>query len=177
MDVIEMSIGGACIRIRLDWQGAPKTCRYFCNVITDGELDSAAVFRVLDDHTEQNLSDSTISIVQFGHGDGLNAPRTHIKHEDTRQSGRSHRRWTVSAARYEPGELYASFFVCMRDEPDLDHGGPRHPDGQGFCAFGEVIAGFDVLNLLHGEAGRSELLAPPRRVDAIRVVQDNNSPT
>ncbi|MFK7886728.1 MAG: MFS transporter [Gammaproteobacteria bacterium] len=170
MDVIDISIDGARIQIRLDWDGAPETCRYFCNAIKNGTLDPACVFRILDERNQLHSPEPPISVIQIGCLEGLDAPRTQIAHETTDRSGRAHQKWTVSAARYDPGELYASFFICMRDEPELDFGGQRNPDGQGFCAFGEVIAGFDTLQQLHAQAGEDELLIPPKPIEAIALL-------
>ena len=39
----------------------------------------------------------------------------------------------------------AEFFVCFGDQPALDYGGLRNPDGQGFAAFGRVVLGMDVM--------------------------------
>ena len=37
------------------------------------------------------------------------------------------------------------FFICVGDQPQLDFGGKRNPDGQGFAAFGRVVRGMDVV--------------------------------
>ena len=36
------------------------------------------------------------------------------------------------------------------DQPSLDFGGQRNPDGQGFAAFGRVIQGMDVARTVPG---------------------------
>ena len=46
----------------------------------------------------------------------------------------------------------------MRDEPVLDDGGPRHPDGHGFAAFGELIGGFEVAEKIFSKAEPEEFL-------------------
>ena len=37
------------------------------------------------------------------------------------------------------------FFICINDQPELDYGGKRNPDGQGFAAFGQVIKGMEIV--------------------------------
>ena len=81
-----------------------------------------------------------------------------IPHETTDQTGLSHKKWTVAAARFAIGKNYPSFFICMRDEPVLDFGGLRHPDGQGFAAFGQLTAGFDTANAIFSSAEPEEFL-------------------
>ena len=46
----------------------------------------------------------------------------------------------------------------MRHEPELDFGGSRQPDGQGFAAFGRVIDGFDTLERIYRRAELGEML-------------------
>ena len=51
-------------------------------------------------------------------------------------------------ARSEPGSAASEFFICINDQPELDFGGGRNPDGKGFAAFGKVIAGMDVIRAI-----------------------------
>ena len=44
-------------------------------------------------------------------------------------------------ARGGPDSATHSFFICIGDQPSLDQGGMRNADGQGFAAFGRVVAG------------------------------------
>ena len=46
----------------------------------------------------------------------------------------------------------------MRDEPELDFGGCRQPDGQGFAAFGQVIEGFKTLERIYQRGECDEML-------------------
>lgn len=46
----------------------------------------------------------------------------------------------------------------MGDEPELDFGGCRQADGQGFAAFGQVIEGFKMLEQIYQRAERDEML-------------------
>ena len=45
----------------------------------------------------------------------------------------------------QPDSGGAQFFVCVTDTPELDFGGRRNADGQGFAAFGRVVSGMDVI--------------------------------
>ncbi|MFX6040711.1 peptidylprolyl isomerase, partial [Acinetobacter baumannii] len=75
--------------------------------------------------------------------------RPAIAHETTKQTGLRHRDGTVSMARGAPGTATAEFFICLGDQPELDFGGRRNPDGQGFAAFGQVVQGMGVVRALH----------------------------
>ena len=48
-------------------------------------------------------------------------------------------------ARTNPNSATDQFFICIRDQPELDFGGRRNPDGQGFVAFGRVTKGMEVV--------------------------------
>ncbi len=74
-------------------------------------------------------------------------------------------------ARDKPGTATSSFFFCIDDQPELDFGGRRNPDGQGFAAFGRVVAGHgrrpdDPESPGRGPAARArrrDPLGPPPR--------------
>lgn len=48
-------------------------------------------------------------------------------------------------ARNAPGSAASEFFICIGDQPELDFGGRRNPDGKGFAAFGRVVQGRDPI--------------------------------
>ena len=56
-----------------------------------------------------------------------------------------HKNGTISMARLEPGTASSEFFICINDQPELDYGGKRNPDGQGFAEFGQVIKGMEIV--------------------------------
>jgi peptidyl-prolyl cis-trans isomerase A (cyclophilin A) len=63
--------------------------------------------------------------------------------------------------RFDPGETYGGFCICVGDQPELDHGGRRFPDGQGASAFGRVVEGMHVVRRIHARATANEFLAEP----------------
>ena len=70
--------------------------------------------------------------------------------ETTEMTGIRHEDGVVSLARAEVGTASgAAFFICIGDQPGLDYGGMRNPDGQGFAAFGRVVAGMAVVHAIH----------------------------
>jgi peptidyl-prolyl cis-trans isomerase A (cyclophilin A) len=73
-------------------------------------------------------------------------------------------------ARFEPGTAGSGFFICVGDQPELDFGGRRQPDGQGFAAFGQVEHGMDVVRAILARAEPKQLLANP--VSLLRAARD-----
>jgi peptidyl-prolyl cis-trans isomerase A (cyclophilin A) len=64
-------------------------------------------------------------------------------------------------ARDGPDTATSEFFICVGDQKELDFGGRRNPDGQGFAAFGKVIDGMDVVRRIHDAPEASQRLTPP----------------
>ena len=63
-------------------------------------------------------------------------------------------------ARNKPGTATGEFFICIGDQPSLDYGGKRNPDGQGFAAFGKVIKGMDVVHKIQQSPADGQWLKP-----------------
>ena len=68
-----------------------------------------------------------------------------IKLERTSVTSLRHKDGTISMARDGRTRARPEFFICIGDQPSLDFGGKRNPDGQGFAAFGRVVLGMDVV--------------------------------
>ena len=159
----------------LDNEAAPQTCAYFKHKFAEPQFLDASVFRIVTEDNSSVESDAPIEVIQLGmdHREGI--PLERIVHESTDKTGLSHTRWTVSAARYGQGEVYPSCFICMRDEPELDHGGKRHPDRAGFAAFGRVTSGFEVLRQIFERAERTDYLSTSIPLTIVRNWQDNTA--
>jgi peptidyl-prolyl cis-trans isomerase A (cyclophilin A) len=150
---------------------APISSAYFLADVDSGRLRDASVFRIVNLQNQAPDHPSPIEVVQMGllEKDASIAPS--IVHETTGRSGLRHRKGTVSLARFAPGAVYHSWFICMRDEPGLDEGGSRHPDRQGFAAFGHVTHGLEhVLQFFDEYSGGPEWLERPVALQAVRRV-------
>ena len=80
----------------------------------------------------------------------------------------THEDGTLSMARSAPDTARDSFSICVGDQPELDFGGTRHPDGQGFAAFGRVVRGMDVVRKIQASTATGETLAPPIGILRVR---------
>ena len=92
-----------------------------------------------------------------------------IEHEITEKTGILHKDGVISMARSEPGTASSEFFICVGDQPELDYGGKRNPDGQGFAAFGKVIAGMDVVKKIHIQPVDEQMLDP--RIQIYEIIR------
>jgi peptidyl-prolyl cis-trans isomerase A (cyclophilin A) len=73
-------------------------------------------------------------------------------------------------ARSNPGSARSSFFICINDQPELDAGGRRNPDGQGFAAFGKVVSGMDVVRKIHQMPAQGQQLASSVKIISVRRI-------
>ena len=81
-----------------------------------------------------------------------------IKLERTSVTRLRHIDGTISMARDGPNTATSDFFICIGDQPSLDFGGKRNPDGQGFAAFGRVVLGMDVVRKIHAAPAEGQTL-------------------
>jgi len=81
--------------------------------------------------------------------------------ERTNKTGLRHVDGALSMARSTPDSATSDFFICIGVQPELDFGGKRNPDGQGFAAFGRVIEGMDVVRRIQQSKADGQRLSPP----------------
>ena len=165
---VETALGAFVIAV--DPQVAPVTVANFLAYVDARHLDGGAVYRIVTLANQTPETKHKIEVVQWGMNtpDDKPAPFAPIVHETTRQTGLRHRDGTVSMARNGPGTATAEFFICVGDQPELDFGGGRNPDGQGFAAFGQVVEGMDVVRALHARGQARQFLPEPIRVTRVR---------
>ena len=90
--------------------------------------------------------------------------------ERTSDTGLRHLDGSISMARMGPYTATHHFFICVGDQPELDFGDKRNPDGQGFAAFGRVVKGMDIVHKIHASPADGQTLKPPVRIQrAVRT--------
>ena len=65
----------------------------------------------------------------------------------------------------------SDFFICIGNQPELDFGGQRNPDGLGFAAFGKVRKGMDIVRKIQKSKAKDQTLEPPIEILSITRVQ------
>lgn len=144
---------------------APVTVSNFVKYVNLGKFKGANFYRVVR-MNNQPQDDIKIEVIQGNFTDNKNDLGS-IKHETSNQTGIKHENGTISMARLAPGTASLAFFICINDQPELDYGGKRNPDGQGFAAFGKVIKGMEVVREIQaGQASKQQLL---NSVDIIEI--------
>lgn len=133
---------------------APITVANFLRYVDDKRYDGATFYRVvrLDN---QATSPVKIEVIQGGLRTDSTRMFPPIAQETTQKTGIKHLDGTLSMARGTPTSGASEFFICINNQPELDFGGKRNPDGQGFAAFGRVVEGMDVVRRIQqGETGQ-----------------------
>ena len=129
---------------------APLTVGNFLQLVDGEHLDGGSFYRVVT--YENDNGQPKIEVIQGGLGDERESPFPPIAHETTEQTGIAHTDGVISMARGDVGTASSEFFICIGDQPGLDHGNVRNPDEQGFAAFGKVVSGMDVVRRINASA-------------------------
>jgi peptidyl-prolyl cis-trans isomerase A (cyclophilin A) len=156
------------IEAEIDTVRAPITGANFLKYVDAGHFDGGRFFRTVrpDNQTEKPVK---IAVIQAAANRERRADFfPSIPLERTSVTGLTHKDGTLSMARSEPDTARDSFSICIGDQPSLDFGGARNPDGQGFAAFGRVIRGMDVARRIQMSEAKGETLTPPVAILRIR---------
>jgi peptidyl-prolyl cis-trans isomerase A (cyclophilin A) len=172
--VIDTALGP--IAASLDLARAPLSSADFLKYVDQGLYAGSTFYRTVRPDIDPNPI--KISVLQGGLTDDDNRFLPPIPHEPTNRTGLRHRNGTLSIARDAVGTGTAgAFFICVGDQPGLDFGGHRNPDGQGFAAFGQVTNGMKLVHKLwsmktQGPPGSpaGELIATPVTILGARRV-------
>jgi peptidyl-prolyl cis-trans isomerase A (cyclophilin A) len=146
---------------------APVSANNFLSLVDAGTYDGAIFYRVVR-MDNQSKSKVKIEVIQGGlFDDSLIDEYTPIEHETTTETGILHTDGVISMARMEPGSASTEFFICIGDQPSLNSGGDRNPDGAGFAAFGKVIRGMDVVRAIQALPDEGQYLVDPVEIRKI----------
>ena len=137
---------------------APSTVNNFLRYLDEKRFQDAHFYRAVH-LNNQPANDILIEVIQGGLGiDPHSMELLPIEHETTKKTGIKHEDGTISMARLEPGTASSEFFICINDQPELDYGGKRNPDGQGFAAFGQVVKGMDLVKNIQKMNSKDQFL-------------------
>ena len=160
MLTLKTSLGD--IVLELDHEKAPKTCENFEQYVRDGHFDGTIFHRVINNFMIQGggfLPDMT-----------QKATRDPIENEA--KNGLSNANGSIAMARtMDPHSATAQFFINVKDNNFLDYPGQ---DGWGYCVFGKVTEGMDVVEAIKAvdttnRAGHSDVPVDPIVIEKAEV--------
>jgi peptidyl-prolyl cis-trans isomerase A (cyclophilin A) len=152
------------IEVQLDRKRAPITVDNFLRYVDAGLYTGGRFHRTV--HADNQPDDKVkIAVIQAG----IDPSRAKeefapIKLERTKKTGVKHVAGAISMARDGPDTATGDFFLCVTAQPELDQGGKRNPDRQGFAAFGQVVKGMAVVRKINAAKASGQALTPPVRI-------------
>lgn len=134
MIILETNLGA--IKIELDEKNTPKTAANFLRYVKEGFYDNTIFHRVIRSFMVQG----------GGFEAGMHHKANHEPIENEADKGQSNQRGTVAMARTsDPHSATSQFFINTKDNTFLNYK-RKDGDGWGYCVFGKVIAGMDVVD-------------------------------
>lgn len=152
---VKMDTAYGPVLVELYPEKAPVTVANFLRYVEAKKYENASFYRVvrMDNQAQNNIK---IEVIQGGLGMGeIEGRFPDIPHEPTQVSGLKHEDGTISMGRLAPGTASSEFFICVGDQPQLDFGGKRNPDGLGFAAFGRVVEGMEIVRKI--QSGQTDM--------------------
>ena len=142
MRKVRLDTNHGAIVVELDDENAPATVANFLQYAQDGHYDDTVFHRVIDGFMIQG----------GGFAPGMKQKPTRAPVANEAGNGLKNRKYTVAMARTnDPHSATAQFFINIADNDFLDYKGPS-PQGWGYCVFGKVTAGQDVVDRIKGVA-------------------------
>ena len=145
--VFETDLGN--ITVEVDVDHSPITGTNFLKYVDGKFYDGGMINRaVRPDNTIRH--DVEIQVIQFQSDTAReNELFPPIPMERTSVTGLRHVSGVLSMARMGPDTAQASFSIVLGNQPEMDFGGRRNPDGQGFAVSGRVVTGMETVLRIH----------------------------
>ena len=149
---------------------APTTAANFLSYVDRALYDGGRFHRTVRPDNQRDKPVKIAVIQGAANADRVKDFLPPIALERTSATGLRHTDGAVSMARGRPDTATDEFFICVGDQPELDFGGTRNPDGQGFAVFGRVIRGMDVVRSIQDAPANGETLTPAIPITRMRRV-------
>ena len=140
--MIRMETNYGTIMIELDAEKAPITVENFKKYVADKFFDNTIFHRVIPNFMIQG----------GGFNPGMTQKQTLDPIENEADNGLGNDRGTIAMARtMDPHSASSQFFINLKDNAFLNHTG-KNAQGWGYCVFGKVTEGMDVVDKIAGVA-------------------------
>lgn len=124
------------IKIDLDFTNTPNTAKNFLEYVESGFYDNTIFHRVINNFMIQG----------GGFTSGMEQKRGRAPIQNEADKGKPNKRGTVAMARTsDPHSASSQFFINVKDNDFLNHSA-KTPQGWGYCVFGNVVEGMDVID-------------------------------
>ncbi len=134
--MIKLHTNHGVISLELDAARAPETVANFIQYVEDGHYSNTVFHRVIDGFMIQG----------GGFEPGMKQKPTREPVQNEANNGLKNDKYTIAMARTSaPHSASAQFFINVGDNDFLNHSAPT-PQGWGYCVFGKVADGTDVVD-------------------------------
>jgi len=138
--MVKLNTNHGTIVLELDADKAPKTVANFLQYAKDGFYDGTIFHRVINGFMIQG----------GGMQPGMVEKQTRDSIQNEADNGLTNARGTIAMARTpDPHSASAQFFINVADNDFLNFRAQTQ-DGWGYCVFGKVIEGMDVVDKIKG---------------------------
>ncbi len=139
---VRLDTNHGAIELTLDAASAPRTVANFVQYVRDGHYDSTVFHRVIEGFMIQG----------GGFAPGMTQKPTRTPIENEADNGLTNVAGSIAMARtQDPHSASAQFFINTKDNDFLNHSA-KTAEGWGYCVFGQVSAGMDVVARIEGSA-------------------------
>jgi peptidyl-prolyl cis-trans isomerase B (cyclophilin B) len=138
--MVKLNTNHGTIVLELDADKAPKTVANFLQYAKDGFYDGTIFHRVINGFMIQG----------GGMQPGMVEKQTRESIQNEADNGLTNARGTIAMARTpDPHSASAQFFINVADNDFLNFRAQTQ-DGWGYCVFGKVVEGMDVVDKIKG---------------------------
>lgn len=152
------------IKLELFDEQAPETCANFRQYASEGFFDGTIFHRVIKGF-----------MIQGGGFTGdMSQKPTHDPIKNEADNGLSNEIGSIAMARTpDPHSASSQFFINVKHNKFLDFKSPT-PNGWGYCVFGKVIEGMDVVSAIEtvdtgNHAGHQDVPVDPVIIEKVTV--------
>lgn len=138
--MVKLHTNHGVITLELDAAKAPLTVENFLGYVKSGHFNNTVFHRVIDGFMIQG----------GGFEPGMKQKPTGAQIKNEADNKLKNDSYTVAMARTgDPHSATAQFFINLKNNDFLNHTGPT-PQGWGYCVFGKVTAGTEVVDKIKG---------------------------
>ena len=138
--MVKLHTNQGTFTLELDAAQAPETVKNFLSYVESGHYSNTLFHRVIDGFMIQG----------GGFEPGMKQKQTQAPVKNEANNGLKNDCYTIAMARTsDPHSASAQFFINVADNGFLNHKA-QTPDGWGYCVFGRVTEGKDVVDKIKG---------------------------
>ncbi len=166
MITVHMDTSMGLVTLELDGDKAPETVENFVEYAKAGFYDGTIFHRVIPGF-----------MIQGGGFDAdMNQKPTRGSVKNEANNGLKNVTGSIAMARTsDPHSATAQFFINVKDNSFLDHSAPT-PQGWGYCVFGKVVDGIDVVHAIEGvktgnRSGHQDVPVEAVTINSVKIAE------